>query len=437
MHQDVKRLFREALEQTIVAIKKSISERTVIRLRWTREENGRWTGTIEEVPDLSFALSMTRSQMDHICTKFFEALTLHHPEFLGLMGTPQMRMLPRGSQIITSARDAVWDREGSLDASEPLLNDIADEFEAFVDNDSVSLTAYTRLGNITVPHEPVSLPGGFVIRPLTEKEAAEFYPHTDAGILRWFASPDTDCILEKHYSVPKCYGDARSRQQVLDDDVSSTLLRCLMGLRSFKTGAVSYDALRIRARSFWPFPFPQYPSQQMHLGWHSNYRLTDDDITSLQEFMRAFLANKDASIELACSRLSDAEVRTRWQDHMIDSAIGLEALLLSSIEGRYGELRYRFALHYGALHENQQERREAFLRARSVYDVRSAIAHGGELKNTYKFGSQELSGQQIADNALEMLRTVIKRFLLVEPAGSHKKQEFWDDRYFGPTSNNS
>ena len=139
-------------------------------------------------------------------------------------------------------------------------------------------------------------------------------------------------------------------------------------------------------------------------------------------------------MELACSRLADAQTRIRPQDRLIDAVIGLEALLLAGLrpEDRRGELRYRFALHYSTLCPLPEKRHLSFRVAKDLYDLRSTIAHGGKLKeNGCRVGDEKLKLEEAAKRACEALRSVINHFLPYAGAAPYKKPQYWEKNYFG------
>jgi len=135
-------------------------------------------------------------------------------------------------------------------------------------------------------------------------------------------------------------------------------------------------------------------------------------------------------MEMACSRLADAENRSRSQDCVVDAVIGMEALLLAGIEDRKGELSFRFSLHYAMLFSPEQRRR-AFRVARDLYNLRSVIAHGSPLdEDKLKITGERMSLSQVAKCATGALRTIIMHFLPKKNA-PYKNQEFWQQAYFG------
>jgi hypothetical protein len=85
-------------------------------------------------------------------------------------------------------------------------------------------------------------------------------------------------------------------------------------------------------------------------------------------------------LSLPLRRLVDGFSRTRFDDKIVDYAIGLEALLLG--DSNQGELSYRFRLR-GAmiLGEVGEDRHQALKDFKDFYDARSAIVHGNSLAN--------------------------------------------------------
>jgi hypothetical protein len=137
----------------------------------------------------------------------------------------------------------------------------------------------------------------------------------------------------------------------------------------------------------------------------------------------------DQAMKLACSRLSDAQVRTRPYDRIIDAVIGLEALLLAPHDVR-GELSFRFSLNYSMLFDKPADRHRAFRTARKLYELRSDVAHGSVLKEIYTVGDDKLTQQDAAKCACEALRRVIKFFLPTLPDRPYAKSQFWETKYF-------
>ncbi len=102
-------------------------------------------------------------------------------------------------------------------------------------------------------------------------------------------------------------------------------------------------------------------------------------------------------LSLPLRRLIDGLSRTRFDDRIVDYAIGLEALLLG--DSKQDELSYRFRLR-GAmvLGEAGEDKHQAFKDFKDFYNARSAIVHGGSLA--------KLNLSSLADNGERFLQKV-------------------------------
>jgi hypothetical protein len=139
-------------------------------------------------------------------------------------------------------------------------------------------------------------------------------------------------------------------------------------------------------------------------------------------------------METACRRLSGAEIRVRPEDQIIDAVIGMEALLLAALrnEDRRSELKYRFSIHYATLFESSSERRRAFKVAKDLYDLRSTLAHGGDVGHLpCRVGEERLTLVDAAKRARGALRRTVNRFLSTPETRIYKESQFWERAYFG------
>jgi hypothetical protein len=131
------------------------------------------------------------------------------------------------------------------------------------------------------------------------------------------------------------------------------------------------------------------------------------------------------------STISDAENRIRPEDQLIDAVIGLEAILLASVEDRT-ELKFRFALNYSTLASNPTERLNYFRTAKHLYDLRSKIAHGMKFTTSnVKIGNNRFTLGAAATKACEVLREVILRFLPLMSKKPYSQHSYWENKYFG------
>jgi len=161
------------------------------------------------------------------------------------------------------------------------------------------------------------------------------------------------------------------------------------------------------------------------------YYLSDEEVEPFRQHAELVSRRLHPSLEVACSRLSLAQIRMEPRDRIIDAVIGLEAILLAGRgeEAYRGEMRFRFALNYAMLYETPDERYTQFGVAKSLYDLRSTIAHGGQVEE-WRISGERLSLVQAADRACNMLQSTIKDFLEGGERPAYLETDYWEKKYF-------
>lgn len=128
-------------------------------------------------------------------------------------------------------------------------------------------------------------------------------------------------------------------------------------------------------------------------------RLDHDDVADLRNFWHLHEREKTTVIDIALDRLSFATERRTIADRMLDDFIGLESLYLP--DGNQ-ELTFRLSLRVALMLEDSPDKSEnTFLFLKEMYDKRSKIAHGKNIKIE----------QPELDRLEALLRTSIKLFL--------------------------
>jgi len=206
----------------------------------------------------------------------------------------------------------------------------------------------------------------------------------------------------------------------------------MLAFRTFKEGRIGYDQIRYNAVTFCPWLMASLGYNDLYVPI-GQYVLSESEIPGFHAHAGLIIGVRDPAMEMACSRLADAETRLRPQDRAIDAVIGMESLLLAGLgkEERRGELSYRFFMRYSALFGTPQERYEAYKVARDLYSLRSTIAQGSLAGDQHRIGEVKLTLDEAAKRATETLRHVIRHFLPVANAAPYKKPEFWDRALFG------
>lgn len=129
---------------------------------------------------------------------------------------------------------------------------------------------------------------------------------------------------------------------------------------------------------------------------------------AVADMPRAFkrLMSAPKFVGLAARRSIRAMMRTDDEDRTLDAMIGIEALLLDN----QPELKFRMALRAAAALHQSYDPHTIFGLAKSVYDHRSEIAHGGTPKKaTFNYDGQTWRS---ADIAPVLLQALLRSYLL-------------------------
>jgi len=343
-----------------------------------------------------------------------------------------MRLGHDPSYIVRHALSQLWDHHQSFDVGDADVLSIANEFEAFLDSTSIRYRFWSQLLNFRMEVDKLQLTEELTIRRLTEDEISSIYGGPLDTLT--FRPPFTrmqEFIIEGETTEQKLIGD-QALQPVESDNVRDVLDRAMLCLRTFKEGRVGYDSIHLQALGFCPFPGGSigYGDLYVPLG---SYNLLQDEISALKKHAALIFPLSELSMELACSRLADAETRVRVQDQIVDAVIGLEALLLAGLakEDRKSELKFRFALHYSTLFDSPKDRHRAYKVAKDLYDLRSQIVHGSGLSKQLRIGDEKVPPAEAGKRARDTLRTVIERFLPLAKEAPYKRHTFWEAACFG------
>ncbi len=364
-------------------------------------------------------------------------LRVHHPEYEGLVGIRgyQMKLTDNPTLLLSHALMELWNRYGSFLADEASADPVVQEFSDFIDEPHVRLSFTAQLLNYRMGAERIALPNGLAIRRLSEREVNNIYggPILELGGTARRGSTIHEFVIEGEYKADKVFGDSGAASQFMQTDVRQQLDKAIVALRTFKGGRVGYDQIQLRPLGFCPIDCSWFSYGDLYVPF-GQYMVSNDDLDSLSQHAALMFVCSEAALTMACSRLADAEARLRPEDQILDSVIGLEALLLAGLhdQERRGELRFRFSLNYSTLFKSAEERYRAFRVAKDLYDLRSGFAHGGSAAaSDHRIGDERLNLQDAATRACEVLRSVVRHFLPQAEQAPYKRHDFWEKGYFG------
>jgi hypothetical protein len=440
MDSGVKASFKNAITKSLPILQPLTTQYTEPYLVYNRTGDQSWEGKFEDRPSLSHLFVASWEDLNQHGLDFVQSLKAVYPEYGNLVGFPgfAMNILSDPSFILRSALGELWQRYGTFQCSEDAVDALVNEFEEFIDRPTIGIRYVAQLFNYRMDAEQIDFPAGMIIRRLSEEELSEI----EGGPMQPFRQQWSfgiwgiqDYALEGEHEALKIFGSQEIGDSTTHELVRQDIARAILTLRTFKEGRVGYNYVRFKSVKFCPVPMGAFGSNDLFIP-HGEYYVSEQEIDTLQRHAELIFSVSEPTMEMACSRLADAQTRLQARDRLVDAVIGLEALLLAGLRGedRRGELKYRFALHYSTLFASPEERYRSFRVAKDIYDLRSTIAHGDMPKgDKCRLGDEKVNLAEAAQRACEMLRFVISYFLPQSGEMPYKDPFYWEKGYFGLT----
>jgi hypothetical protein len=404
-------------------------------LVWRRAGKG-WQGSYEERPTLLCIPAHLQNPITDACTQFANLFIRHYPQYSDMAGTAlgASDCMRNPLHIVYVLLSELWERYGTFQTEPSQLDNLLDEFSAFLKDTKIRAFGMAPLLNFDMEADRLALPAGIRIRRLTDEEISKLYggPLLRSHFTNRQFGIRSEFALEASFEIEKVFGKQLYPESDGFNTVRDAFGSVVRALRTFKEGRTGFESIYVRAATFCPFTFGTVMSADLYIPG-GTYHVSAHELQPLAQHVAHMTARLDSALETACSRLGDAETRLRPVDRILDAVIGLEAILLAAVkeEDRRGELRYRFALNYSTFFQSPDERYRAFKTARSMYDLRSAIAHGGQVEENPMIDGEKLTLDEVGRKACGLLRKLVKRFL---PNGSHpayRGDNYWNRSYFG------
>jgi hypothetical protein len=435
MHDEVRDTLRTAIERAGAALEHHVGRFTDLSLVW-RKQGEQWQAESQARPSLTHIFAAARDPLNAADTEFRRVFFQHHPEYGGMVSFPALggnNFLSQPGFILTQVMSTLWTRHSTFQPDSGAIDAIIQELADFVDQDRVRFRFTAQLLNYRMDTDHIVFPGGLAIRRLSEQEVTEIH----GGPLWQLAFTPQRSFGAHEYAVEGEYEEEKILGQATDErggsnQVRDRLDKAVLAMRSFKPGPVGYDSIRIQSVKFCPLLVPSFGYADLYVP-SGIYAISNSEVEGLCNHAQMIFACQEPSLEIACSRLADAQIRVRPHDRLVDAVFGLEALLLSCLrsEDRRGELKFRFSLHYSTLFGTPEDRYRAFRVAKDLYDLRSTIAHGSIPQGISRVGHEQLSLEDAALRACEALTAVVHRFLPQAAQAPFKQPQFWERGYFG------
>lgn len=318
------------------------------------------------------------------------------------------------------------------------LENLLDEVDKILRTRTVEMVVLAPLKNIMLPQleRPLSLGHKVQLRTLRSSELDVLRNHdvllsrppVDSGINLITAALETRFTSQIWFGISDSYDSERLAslkkfQEVLEriDHAHSALhafaeVKTTIAFKDIRS--VSHPLLALGSTRI-------MESSNAFTGFSSFEAL---QAPALEEFCINLEQAKRKSILSAISRLRDAELRFSPVDSLVDAIVGLETLLNTE---KSGEVALRIPMNFSTLVEPESKFRY-FQITRDLYSLRSKIVHGNPNSDSFKIGEVNMTLQEAAQTARQLLRLAIHRFVSDSFFRGEEKlnSRFFEERYF-------
>lgn len=383
---------------------------------------GQWAGTHEDRPSTSLTiLTRFHGRLKEMAPIVQAAWDTSYPGRSGidLADGGYIRFFPES--VLSSLTAEVYERlNGQLDILSPTVDSVVSELAEFLNAKEWPIVITAEVAGLKLTGSTTSfevLPGTRVT-PLPQVRVSrvlygeQLNPSVEYEIT-------TECVCPLGPSEREKSPRVMAKKRILEIELA---------LRTFKSGSVRIASISEKMKGYCPFGHTTSSnSSQSNAG---PYKLSDLEIPDFIQHYARIQSITDTGFRLALRRLSESTVRSTSVDKIVDAVIGLEAILL---DGKSGELRQRFALNYGSICANKDDRLRWYGDALAAYDLRSAIVHGEHLDETseVKFGPIKVKLRKAEEEIQSMLRNTLRHFLSKGNPLEFREQSYWTRRHLG------
>lgn len=326
------------------------------------------------------------------------------------------RMLPQSFLAKLIDRERI-----SWNFNEKKFNRIYESFENYLFSETVPYKFFVILPQLKIESKEMVLNENLKIKRMPDEEfkklagsfLTEFYHRFD-----FF--PET-LMLERVIQVrkkPRVVMNSPTREQ--SEETRNLFIKVITALRLFKKGKVGFDKIYGEVLSDWEGGRRSTDSSlTKSIGGNLQLQKPEElDFIEFWNFLRDIdLKTLDKNLRIAVNRFNSAFMRRDLEDRLIDYVIALTSLFSKKNEaglGRY-RLSMRITLFLAKEPETRKKIRKEIL---EIYDVRSAIVHGNEIKKLRHFKDLKT----LVDGTEDYLRRSIKDLLqLSQKLGGRSK----------------
>lgn len=296
--------------------------------------------------------------------------------------------------------------------NEAKFKKIYENFESYLFSETVPYKSFVVLPQLEIETEEIVLKDELKIKKLSDKEFEKLVEVSTLGMPHLeFLSPEK-VVLERVFGVRKKPTVVMNSPTTEQNGVTRNLfLNVITTLRLFKKGKVGFDTIYGENLSDWEGggfrggSSPAFPETR-----GGRLKLEKSEEVDFVKFWKFFnnikLETLDKNLRIAVSRFNSAFERRDAEDKLIDYVIALTALFSKKDEAGLG--RYRLSMRVALfLAKKPEERKKVRKEILEIYDVRSAIVHGNDIKKFRNFKDLKT----LVDRTEDYLRRSIKDLL--------------------------
>jgi hypothetical protein len=314
----------------------------------------------------------------------------------------------------------MWQVE-SLQFDEEIAKTVAKNFVASLDSGKVSFVDFSVVRGLYTDFEEHQLPSGLRLRKIEDEEASRL-------VDRYKRIDEEDNLAQNSCIVERTIEFELGSKPPSIIDSHEKFEQVVRGLRILKEGQVDHQ--NTFRRSCFPGQIGVFPNSTYHLDKRhapiESFNLSEDELPKLITILKAILLKTvSARLRIAVERLSDAILRPKADDRLLDLIICLEALF-GDDQGAAGyKIGLRSAVIVG---NNYRDRQEIFKLVQQAYRRRSALVHGSRKKHEDDI---DLTPKELAQKLANVTRKSLLLWLRALATGRKPPQsKDIDDRIF-------
>ena len=379
------------------------------------ENRSGYKTTSKQVPDLSLFLFQIYDRIaSSIAFKSFTNYMLENDKVKKLYTDYEiMRSIPTAF-----LEKLLFQKETLVDNfDEQRFNEVYESFETYLYSKTVPYRSFIIIPNLEIETAELTLNNNLKIKPLSESEFEELLN----ALLSPFSSPTLSLLLPKNLVLERVYEIRKNPEVVMNSptgeqtkETRKIFDNVITALRLFKKGRVGFNAIFGQNLSDWErggFRISSSPTSSYSFG--GTLKLQESEEDDFKNFWNFFKGVNfeviDKNFRIATGRFNSAYERKDPEDRLIDYVIALTSMFSRKKESGLG--RYRLSMRIALLLEKDSEKRKRVRQEiLEIYDKRSAIVHGSDVKKFQNFKNMG----DLVDKAEEYVRRSLKVLLQLD-----------------------